>query len=131
MKEVYRVDSKETGKMLFIAGCGDAKEDWSLQSGLLKKGIHPIFKLQKHFDKFGEDDMAFNVVKKVKDEAEMRKVILKAKEEVIEMPEEEPLPDFPIESEVEEMPVDEMEVPTLSAEPVIKEQPRRRGRKKR
>ena len=110
MKEVYRVDSKETGEMVFIAGCGDAKEDWSAQLGLLTKGIHPRFGLQKHFNKFGQDDMAFSVVKKVKDEAEMRKVILKAIEKAAEepKPEPEPLP------ELEPIPEGELESSTIT-----------------
>ena len=78
--EVYRVDSKETGEMIFIAAWEDAREDWKQQLILLKKGIHPIVKMQKHFNKFGEEDMEFKSIKKVSSEKELTKVINDAKE---------------------------------------------------
>jgi len=106
MKEVYRVESKDTGEMLFIAGCEDSQQDWGEQLKLLKQGNHPRFGLQKHFSKFGHDDMKFSVIKKVKDEAEMRKVILKAIAKAAEEPEllPEPLPEPPTELEPEPEP---------------------------
>jgi hypothetical protein len=83
--EVYRVDSKETGELLFIAAWEDAKVDWSNQLGLLRKKLHPIVKLQDHFNKHGEVDMVFSSVKKVSNEKEQIKVIVEAKEKKVKV----------------------------------------------
>jgi hypothetical protein len=78
--EVFRVDSTETGELLFIAAWIDAKVDWANQLALLKKGTHPIPALQSHFNKYGEPDMVFSIIKKVESEKELIKVITEAKE---------------------------------------------------
>ena len=82
--EVFRVDSKETKELVFIAAWADAKEDWSNQLALLRKNTHPIAKLQAHFNKYGESDLDMIIVKKVFTEKEIIQNINKCKEPVIE-----------------------------------------------
>jgi hypothetical protein len=75
MKEVYRIDSKETKEMVFIAAWEDAKLDWNEQVKLLEKKVHPFPALQKHFNKYGSGDLEMTIVKKVKTDAEVGKEI--------------------------------------------------------
>ena len=77
--EIYRIDSEQTCDMVFIAACDDAKLDWSLQKGLLEKNVHPRKDLQKHFNKYGGDDMVFSLVRRVSSEKTARDVILECK----------------------------------------------------
>ena len=93
MSEVYRVDSIETKEIVFIAAWEDANMDWSNQKALLRDNIHPIDKLQKHFNKYGERDLTMAIVKKVNSEKAIRDEIIKCKNPVIEK-EESKLPDF-------------------------------------
>lgn len=105
--EIYRVDSHETRKMVFVAACPDGKLDWALQMKLLKAGLHNHQDLQKHFDKFGEGDMLMTVVKKVEPEAIMKE-INKCKETSVFKE-----PDITVsETEIIEPEVEEFEKPT-------------------
>ena len=79
MKEVYRIDSIETGKLVFVAAWEESRIDWEGQLKLLRKGIHPHKKVQDHFNKYGEDDLKFTLVKKVGDDISMRNEINKCK----------------------------------------------------
>jgi hypothetical protein len=88
--EVFRVDSKETKEMVFVAAWADAKEDWTNQLALLKKHTHPIAKLQAHFEKYGADDMVLTVVKKVSSFEDIVKEITKCKEQ---QPEKKVIPE--------------------------------------
>ena len=73
--EVYKVESKKTGKRVFIAAWEDAGTCWKDQLALLRRGTHPT-KLQEHFNKFGEDDLEMSIVKKLPD-AEVTKFLVK------------------------------------------------------
>ena len=77
--EIYRIDSEQTCDMVFIAACDDAKLDWSLQKGMLEKNVHPRKDLQKHFNKYGDADMVFSLVRRTGSEKTMRDVILECK----------------------------------------------------
>jgi len=118
--EIYRVDSHETRKMVFVAACPDGKLDWALQMKLLKAGLHNHQDLQKHFDKYGEDDMLMTIVKKVEPEAIMKE-INKCKEFPIKfnepIPEEtKSEPDITVsETEIIEPEVEVRENPTFSS----------------
>jgi len=78
--EIYRVDSHETRQMIFIAACPDAQADWTLQKKLLIRNLHPRNDLQKHWNKYGEDDLFMTVVKTVNSPEAIRKEINKCKE---------------------------------------------------
>ena len=73
MREIYRVDSERTGELMFTGAWQDSKFCWDGQLLLLRKGTHPVKRLQEHFDKFGEKDLTMTLVKKVKDEEELNK----------------------------------------------------------
>jgi len=132
--EVYRVDSKETGELLFIAAGDDPKTDWKDQSELLKKKTHPVVLLQSHYNKYGESDLVFSTVKKVSSDKELVKVIAEAKEKKVKVQKgqvKEEVPDEVPEVTTEEIPevedavVEEPEMETA----VVKKRKGRRPRK--
>ena len=85
--EIYRIDSEQTCDMIFIAACDDAKLDWSLQKGLLEKNVHPRKDLQKHFNKYGDVDLIFSIVRRTASLKTMREIILECKKPKEKVPE--------------------------------------------
>jgi hypothetical protein len=78
MIEIYRIDSTKTKELLFAGAWPEAKLCWLNQLVLLRKGIHPKDSLQKHFDKFGEDDLVMKAGKRIAPEnlqTEMKKFL--------------------------------------------------------
>ena len=80
--ETYRIESEKTKEVVFTSTWNEAKADWKAQLELLKKGVHPKKDLQKHFDRFGEEDLTFLTGKEVKKVTEVKseKIVNETKE---------------------------------------------------
>ena len=132
MREIYRVDSRQTGELVFAGAWPDAKQCWSNQVELLEKGRHPAKTLQNHFDKYGLTDLEMSVVKKVNSEDELNQVFGKMplKKVIIPNPAQTEKPTIPeVVAEVALLTVDlEKELPTVEKN-VVKKTRKKRTKK--
>lgn len=59
---IYKIQSKINPNRLYIGSSVNYKKRWNHHISDLRKGVHHSAKLQRHFNKYGEDDLQFVVI---------------------------------------------------------------------
>lgn len=77
---VYRIVSKCKPNRVYIGSSINMRKRWNLHLEHLRKNIHGNPKLQRHYNKHGEDDLVFSIVTLCK-----KKHILKLEQEYLDL----------------------------------------------
>lgn len=59
---IYKIQSLIKPEHYYIGSAVDIKDRWRLHLYELRKGIHHSPKLQRHYDKYGKDDLVFRII---------------------------------------------------------------------
>ena len=59
---IYMIQSISNPKRVYIGSAIDIKSRWYVHKSLLKRGKHHSIKLQRHYDKYGWDDLVFEII---------------------------------------------------------------------
>lgn len=59
---IYKIQSRLKPDRIYIGSSSNIKHRWSEHLRQLKEGNHHAIKLQRHYNKYGEDDLLFSVI---------------------------------------------------------------------
>lgn len=59
---VYKITSEVNKKRCYIGSAVNISARWSDHLGRLRKNKHPNLKLQRHFNKYGENELVFSIL---------------------------------------------------------------------
>lgn len=60
---VYKIESKTVLNKRYIGSTSSLRQRWQIHLNNLRKNKHHSVKLQRHYNKYGEDDLFFSVIK--------------------------------------------------------------------
>lgn len=61
---IYKIESKFKSHRIYIGSAVNIGNRWNVHLHDLRKGNHHSIKLQRHFNKYGEDDLLFSVMER-------------------------------------------------------------------
>jgi len=59
---IYQIQSISNPQRIYIGSAINITQRWKQHISYLKKGIHHTIKLQRHFNKYGAEDLVFNIL---------------------------------------------------------------------
>lgn len=59
---IYKIQSKIKPERIYIGSAINIKSRWSYHLSCLKRNVHHSKKLQRHYNKYGKDDLMFEII---------------------------------------------------------------------
>jgi group I intron endonuclease len=59
---IYKIQSKIKPERIYIGSSENISKRWVTHKCILKRNIHHSIKLQRHFNKYGEQDLVFSII---------------------------------------------------------------------